>query len=118
MHKIIEMKNYLSEAQERAKLNWKTESEQEAFISGVQWFISQPEIIKLLSQPTNIDCIDMPEWLTDEVCALAKVTWNEHVDFNDNKRVEAMRIIQRAALDAGYTITITKATELLRQYCL
>lgn len=42
------MNNYLSEAQERAKQIWRTEREKEAFISGVQWLIMQPEIVKLL----------------------------------------------------------------------
>lgn len=49
------MKNYLSEAQERAKLIWKTEAEQEAFIRGVQWLIMQPEIVKLLDFH-NVNC--------------------------------------------------------------
>ena len=74
--------------------------------------------VKNLNIPAVINRVAVPEWLTDEICALAKTTWNDHKDFNDNKRVEAMRIIQRCALDAGYTITIKKATELLQQYCL
>lgn len=41
------MNKYLEEAQERARQIWRTESEQEAFISGVQWIIMQPEIVKL-----------------------------------------------------------------------
>lgn len=64
------------------------------------------------------NCIDIPEWFTDEIRVLVKTTWNGHNDFNDNKRVEAMRIIQKCALDAGYTITIKKSMELLHQYCL
>ena len=73
---------------------------------------------KNCSIPAVINCVAVPEWLTDEIRALAKTTWNDHKDFNDNKRVEAMRIIKRCALAAGYTITIKKATELLQQHCL
>jgi len=74
--------------------------------------------VKNLNIPAVINCVAVPEWLTDEIRALAKTTWNDHKDFNDNKRVEAMRIIKRCALAAGYTITIKKATELLQQHCL
>ena len=59
-----------------------------------------------------------PEWLTDEIRALAKKTWNEHKDTNDGKRVEAMRVVQRGALAAEYMIGIKKAMELLQQHCL
>ena len=76
------------------------------------------EFINQLKQVKNCFIPAVPEWLTDEIRALAKTTWNDHKDFNDNKRVEAMRIIKRCALAAGYTITIKKATELLQQHCL
>lgn len=82
-------------------------------------FINQlKQVKKNCSIPDVINCVAVPEWLTDEIRALAKTTWNDHKDFNDNKRVEAMRIIKRCALAAGYTITIKKATELLQQHCL
>jgi hypothetical protein len=71
-----------------------------------------------LLQPTAINCVAVPEWLTEELCALANKTWNEHKDINDGKRVEAMRVVQRGALAAGYTIGIKKAMELLQQHCL
>ena len=41
------MKDYLKEAVERAAINYKKENEQEAFTSGVQWLISQPQLVKL-----------------------------------------------------------------------
>ena len=75
-------------------------------------------VVKNCSIPAVINCVAVPEWLTDEIRVLAKTTWNAHKDFNYNKRVEAMRIIKRCALAAGYTITIKKATELLQQHCL
>lgn len=60
----------------------------------------------------------VPEWLTNDVRSKAELIWNEHVDYNDNKRVEAIRLIQRAALDAGYSIQIYMAMELFQKHCL
>jgi hypothetical protein len=65
-----------------------------------------------------INGIGVPEWLTEKIRAKAKITWYEHKDVNDNKRTEAMRIVQRGAEATGYKIGIKKATELLKQYCL
>ena len=96
---------------------WKFDNQQQPISS---WHDKQ-DLLKALEellQPAVINCVAVPEWLTDEIRALAKTTWNDHKDFNDNKRVEAMRIIKRCALAAGYTITIKKATELLQQHCL
>ena len=70
------------------------------------------------NKPLVRNCVAVPEWLTDEIRALANKTWNEHKDTNDGKRVEAMRVVQSGALDAGYTIGIKKAMELLQQHCL
>ena len=96
---------------------WKFDNQQQPISS---WHDKQ-DLLKALEellQPAVINYVAVPEWLTDEIRALAKTTWNDHKDLNDNKRVEAMRIIQRCALAAGYTINIRKATELLQQYCL
>jgi len=96
---------------------WKFDNQQQPISS---WHDKQ-DLLKALEellQPAVINCVAVPEWLTGEIRALAKTTWNDHKDFNDNKRVEAMRIIQQCALTAGYTITIKKATELLQQHCL
>jgi hypothetical protein len=96
---------------------WKFDNDQLP-ISG--WHDKQ-DLLKALEellQPATINRIAAPEWLTDEIRVLVKTIWNDHKDFNDNKRVEAMRIIQRRALSAGYTISIKKAMELLQQYCL
>ena len=60
----------------------------------------------------------IPSWLTPEVRSLAKKTWNEHENVNDRKRVMAMRIVQKGALDAGYTIGIQKSLDLLKEFCL
>jgi len=81
------------------------------------------ELEKYIREKENQDsspkeCVDVPGWLTKEIRELANKTWHSHKDVNDGKRVEAMRIVQRGALDAGYTIGIKKATELLNQYCL
>ena len=94
--------------------NYKTINERQSIIND----LCEIAGIEQLTIPAVINCVAVPEWLTDEIRALAKTTWNDHKDFNDNKRVEAMRIIKRCALAAGYTITIKKATELLQQYCL
>jgi len=59
-----------------------------------------------------------PEWLTDDIREKAKQTWNEHKNVDDHKRIEAMRIVQRAAEDVEYKIGIKKATEILYKYCL
>jgi len=45
------MKDYLKEAVQRAAINYKQRGEQEAFVNGVQWLISQPEIVKLFAIP-------------------------------------------------------------------
>ena len=74
--------------------------------------------VNLLNKPAVINCAAAPEWLTEDMRAKAKQTWNEHKVVNDNKRVEAMRIVQRGASAAGYTIDIKKAVELLKQHCL
>ena len=96
---------------------WKFDEAQQPISS---WHDKQ-DLLKALEellQPAVINCVAVPEWLTEEIRALAKISWYEHKDLNDNKRVEAMRIIQRGALAAGYTIGIKKATELLQQHCL
>ncbi len=96
---------------------WKFDEQQQPISS---WHDKQDllKAIEELLQPDVINCVAVPEWLTKELIELAKVSWYEHKDLNDNKRVEAMRIIQRGALAAGYKIGIKKATELLQQHCL
>jgi len=97
------------------------------FMQHLSWYYNIDEVIdcskhqnvieKYIKSNSAINCA-VPEWLTDELRALAKVSWYEHKDLNDNKRIEAMRIVQRGALATGYTIGIKKATELLQQHCL
>lgn len=69
-------------------------------------------------KPAVINSVVVPEWLTDEIRALAKKTWHESKRINDGKRVEAMRIVQRAAFDDGLIINIKTATALLQEHCL
>jgi hypothetical protein len=83
------------------------------------WWLDVNVDQKLLNQTSNdINYISYPEWLTEDIRIKVKETWNSHKDINDNLRIEAMRIIQKAATLAGYKINIKKATELLKQYCL
>lgn len=68
---------------------WKFDNQQQPISS---WHDKQ-DLLKALEellQPAVINCVAVPEWLTDEIRALA----------------------------AGYTINIRKATELLQQHCL
>jgi len=60
------------------------------------------------------DKVVIPEWLTSEVQIKAKETYCSHKDPNDSKRVEAIRIIQKAASDSGYKIDLKKAIEILQ----
>ena len=87
------------------------------------------EIERALAEPTHdapagglskhavINCVAVPEWLTTERRAEAKMKYNSH-GVEDNNRVKAVEMIRMWAGLAGYTIGLKKASELLQQHCL
>ena len=58
-----------------------------------------------------------PEWLTSDVRKLVKETWDSHKVCNDGLTIKAMRIVQATAKEAGYEIGISKAMDLMKEYC-
>jgi len=64
------------------------------------------DLVKEVESEKKIHSKHIPEWLTYDIIAKAKKTWYENKQTNDGKRVEAMRIVQNSAKDAGYDIGI------------
>ncbi|MCK9543433.1 MAG: hypothetical protein M0R03_15540 [Novosphingobium sp.] len=60
---------------------------------------------------------NVPEWLTPEVRKTVKNTWDSHKDTDDHLRVKAVKIVQETALNSGYKISISKAMELMKEFC-
>ena len=59
--------------------------------------------------------INKPEWLTDEMVNTVRVLWYAPNIDNSNPRVKALKLIQKSAEDAGYTVDIKKADEIIRR---
>lgn len=76
------------------------------------------DLVEEVENENKTNFNNIPEWLTTEVISKAKTTWHEHKDVNDHKRIEAMRIVQNCAKNAGYDIGIKKATEILTTFCI
>jgi hypothetical protein len=103
----------------------------EEFISFAKWFDPYARLIKypisdeqiaehvdtyLMSVRSKDICENIPEWLTPDVITKASNMWESHKD-GDNNRVKAIRIIQEAAAESGYTIGIKKGIEIFNIYC-
>ena len=86
-----------------------------AILSAMEEYAQQQ--VKNCIKPAVINSVAAPEWLTTERRAEAKMKYESHV-FGDKNRVKAAEMIQIWAWQAGYTIGLKKASELLQQHCL
>jgi hypothetical protein len=78
--------------------------------------VSSLQPIKRIHDKKNPNYI--PEWLTSDVRAQAKQTYNQHRNVNDHKIFEAAMGIRKAAASEGYKITSSKAYTLMLKFCL
>lgn len=62
--------------------------------------------------------INRPEWLTDEAINMVKELWSTPNINDSNPRIKALQLIKSFASDAGYTVDIKKADEIIKTYCL
>lgn len=66
----------------------------------------------------NVINSGLPEWLDEETRVKALILWDAHKSTEDDLRVKAVKVIQKRAADAGYTITMRKGMELFKSHCL
>lgn len=86
----------------------------------VDLFLASPEYAAVpeIKQPEPVIPAGCPEWLTPFRRALVLQTWNSHElgNMEDHKRVDAIKMIQTFADDAGYQIGIDKAINLFKDF--
>ncbi len=81
------------------------------------WIITNAK--RFLSERiTNVSSGVLPEWLDVDTRDEVKNIWDSHKVTDDGLRVEAIRLLQKRALDGGYKIGIKKAMDVLKEHCL
>lgn len=59
-----------------------------------------------------------PVWLTEEIKEEVRNIWNSHKETDDGLRVKAVKTLIGYSKANGYQIGLSKAMELLKNYCI